>query len=189
MVPPEKGNDVNDLLSQYRRVIGEPSDIQGHLESFVEMVLHTDAKVVIELGTRTGVSTIAWLHGLSQTGGHLWSVDIDEVPPIGEYPNWTFIQGDDLDPVIVARLPRPADIVFIDTSHLYDQTVAEIELYQHLVRPGGLMVFHDTELARPEGAPARPMYPVRVAVQEYAAAEGRQWHNATHCNGLGIIQM
>ena len=126
MVPPEKGNDVNDLLSQYRRVIGEPSDIQGHLESFVEMVLHTDAKVV------------------------------------------------------VAQLPRPADIVFIDTSHLYDQTVAEIELYQHLVRPGGLMVFHDTELARPEGAPARPMYPVRVAVQEYAAAEGRQWHNATH---------
>lgn len=180
---------MSDLQAEYRRVLGEPSDIQGHLATFVDTVIEMNAKVVIELGTRTGVSTIAWLTGLAETGGHLWSVDIDEVPPIGAHDHWTFIQGDDLDPGVIAQLPRPADIVFIDTSHLYDQTVAEIEMYQHLVRPGGVMMFHDTELARPEGAPPRPMFPVRTAVEEYAASEGRSWHNAEHCNGLGTIQL
>lgn len=50
--------------------------------------------------------------------------------------------GDDLD--LAATAPRPADIVFIDSSHEYAHTCAEIVAYEPLVRPGGVMVFHDT---------------------------------------------
>lgn len=176
------------LQGEYERLCATPSDIYLHLPRFVDMVRDLDAQHVLELGTRTGVSTIAWLYGLESTGGVLTSIDIDERPAIGDHEAWTFIQGDDLDPAITSTL-APADIVFIDTSHLYDQTVKELNVYRWLVKPGGVIVLHDTMLERPEGAPLRPRYPVRVAVEEFCDAEGYEWHNIPDCWGLGIIQL
>lgn len=176
------------LADEYARRCAEPSDIYQHLPTFVELVKATNAQHVVELGTRSGVSTIAWLYGLESTGGRLTSVDIDERPPIGEWPNWSFIQGDDLDPEVFGNLPE-ADIVFIDTSHLYDQTLKELNLYRWLVKPGGLIVCHDTELPLPEGAPPRPLFPVRTAIEEFCSAQGLTWTNQPNCWGLGIIQI
>lgn len=176
------------LESEYRRLCETPSDIYLHLPRFVKLVEMTGAKHVIELGTRTGVSTIAWLYGLESTGGRLTSIDIDAKPDIDDHPSWTFIQGDDLAPAITSAL-EPADIVFIDTSHLYDQTVKELNVYRWLVKPGGLIVLHDTELEIPEGAPMRPRFPVKKAVVEFVEAEGYEWQNIPECWGLGIIQL
>jgi len=181
---------TDNLAAEYARLCATPSDIHLHLPRFVAMVEEMDAQRVLELGTRTGVSTVAWLHGLASTGGHLTSVDIDERPPIGEHDRWEFIQGDDTDPAIVARLGEHAyDIVFIDTSHLYEHTLSELYLYRWLVRPGGLIVLHDTELPRPEGAPLRPAYPVKTAVTEFCDAEGYEWINIAECWGLGVIRL
>lgn len=174
------------LAEEYERLCATPSDIYEHLPTFAAMVRELDAAHVIELGTRTGVSTVAWLYALSRTGGALTSVDIDPKPDIGDWPNWRFIQGDDLDPIVLGQLDL-ADIVFIDTSHHYEHTLAELRVYQHLVRPGGVIVCHDTELARPEGAPARPVFPVKTAIQEFCAEEGFRWFNYSNCWGLGII--
>jgi cephalosporin hydroxylase len=176
------------LAAEYERVCNEPSDIVAHLPRFVEMVRRCNARHVIELGTRSGVSTIAWLYGLETTGGRLTSVDIDARPDIGDWPHWTFVQGDDLDPAVVAVLDD-ADIVFIDTSHLFEQTLSELNVYRHLVRPGGLMVLHDTMLSRPEGAPLLPRYPVRTAIEAFCAAEGLRWSEVPQCWGLGVIEL
>ena len=176
------------LADLYAEQCNTPSDIYLHLPRFVAMVEEMNAQHVIELGTRTGVSTIAWLHALEQTGGRLTSVDIDEQPAIGEWPHWTFIQGDDMDPGIVARL-EPADIVFIDTSHLYEHTARELNTYRWLVKPGGLLVLHDTMLERPEGAPPRPRFPVRTAIEEFIRQEGFEWINYPDCWGLALIKV
>ena len=173
------------LAEEYAARCATPSDIYQHLPTMVELVKLLDAQHVIELGTRTGVSTIAWLHGLESTGGRLTSVDIDEIPPIGEHPHWTYIQGDDMDPEIYLEL-EPAEIVFIDTSHEYAQTVRELALYQHLVVPGGVMVLHDTEL--PSVGDGHH-YPVRKAIEEFVAREGYEWRNITGCWGLGVIHL
>lgn len=176
------------LPQMYADRLLEPSDIQGHLARFVSMVERLDAKHVIELGTRTGVSTVAWLYALEHTGGRLTSIDIDAQPPIGEWPHWTFIQGDDLDPRITSELD-PADIVFIDTSHLYEHTRSELAVYRHLVKPGGLMVLHDTQLVRPEGAPAFPRFPVRKAITEFVADQRLEWLEHTDSWGLAVITL
>ena len=176
------------LEQEYQRLCVTPSDIHEHLPTFVELAGRLQARHVIELGTRTGVSTIAWLWALNANGGHLTSIDIDKRPDIGEHDHWTFIQGDDLDPAIVSAL-EPADIVFIDTSHLYDQTVKELNVYRWLVKPGGVIVLHDTELPQPEGAPPRPRYPVKTAVTEFCEANGFDWMNHPNCWGLGIIRL
>lgn len=176
------------LAQQYEELCQIPSDIYLHLPRFVELVHLLDAKHVIELGTRTGVSTIAWLHALDKTCGYLTSVDIDEKPPIGDYPHWTFIKGDDCDPGVISGL-QPADIVFIDTSHLYEHTVRELNMYRWLVRPGGVLVLHDTMLERPDGAPPLPRFPVRKAVEEFVAENGLEWHNYPDCWGLAVIKV
>ncbi len=39
--------------------------------------------------------------------------------------------------------PPPVDAVFIDSSHEYDETVATFRTWEHAVRPGGIVAFHD----------------------------------------------
>lgn len=173
------------LRAEYVRVSNTPSDIVSHLSRFVDLCDEVKATHVIELGTRTGVSTIAWLYAL-QGRGRLTSVDIDEQPPIGDYDHWTFIQGDDMDPAVQAQL-APAEIVFIDTSHYYDHTKAELAAYLPFVKPGGRMVLHDTQLRRPGGSPARPLFPVRTAVVEFVTEHGFEWVEHVDCWGLAVI--
>lgn len=176
------------VVARYQEAVTTPSDIYEHLPKFVALCEFLQAKKVIELGTRGGVSTIAWLFGLEITDGHLWSVDIDPAPELAN-ERWTFIHGDDLDPKVFNALPDSADVVFIDTSHDYQQTLAELHLYKWKVRPGGRIVLHDTELAHPYGLPIRPRYPVKTAVEEFCSEEDLAWENFPNCFGLGIITM
>jgi predicted O-methyltransferase YrrM len=119
------------------------------------------ASVIVEWGVRGGVSTWAILDAMPPDA-HLWSVDIiDCVVPrrVSEDPRWTFIVGDDLDPAIQAQFPDKADMVFIDTSHTYEQTVAELA-YALTLGPARI-VMHDYV-----------MPPVGQAADEFCAREG-----------------
>lgn len=177
------------IAELYAQACYVPSDIVEHLPYFYDLVTTMGAKKVIELGTRGGVSTIAWLYALDQTDGHLWSVDIDPAPELPT-DRWTFLQGDDIDPHIVRQLPQDADIVFIDTSHMYAQTLSELNVYRWCVRSGGKIVLHDTEVAQPGGwTRAQPRYPVQTAVREFCADENLTVEYRTNCFGLAIIEM
>ena len=177
------------LAELYAERCATPSDIYLHLPRMVDLVTELDAKHVIELGTRSGVSTIAWLYGLSQTGGRLTSVDLDTKPDIGDFDHWTFVQGDDTDPVVVSAL-APADIVFIDSSHLYAHTVQELNIYRWLVKPGGVICMHDTELQRPETAgPFEPPFPVRKALLEFVADTRYEHINYPECYGFAVVKV
>ncbi len=177
-----------DLYTQRCR---EPSDMYEHLPVHVETCLQLDAKKVIELGVCAGVSTVGWLYGLELTDGHLWSVDINSPKnmPRVDGERWTFIQGDDLDPEVIAQLPDPVDVVFIDTLHYYEHTLNELAAYLPRVRSGGRIVLHDTELDRSYFPPDQREheFPVKDAVTEFCAARGLAWTNRTNCFGLGTI--
>jgi predicted O-methyltransferase YrrM len=181
---------TSDLAAEYERLCRTPSDIYLHLPRFVKLVELFNATHVVELGARSGVSTVAWLHGL-EGRGRLTSVDISEAPPIGEHPHWKFIQGDDTDPAVKDKVP-PCDILFVDTSHHYEHTLWELRNWCDKVRPGGLIVCHDTELQRPSDPPCPPTdpdFPVKQAIVEFCAERGWQWVNVPECWGLGIIEV
>ena len=110
--------------------------LDEHASRTRDMVPHTatltryaqDAHIILELGVRTGVSTWALLDGLSESG-HLVSVDIDDVweqlpDRITKDPRWRFVNADDRDGLPI----KAADLVFIDTSHEYHHTLAELEM-------------------------------------------------------------
>lgn len=149
------------------------TDLHAFATEWVDCVPHyptlirlaSEAQTVIEWGVRGGVSTWALLDGLPGDG-HLVSVDIDAcvVPPrVSGDSRWTFLVGDDLDPVIQAQLPSDPDLIFIDTSHTYGQTVAELA-YALGLAPRRIAL-HDYELEA-----------VRRAVDEFCVANG--WHIA-----------
>jgi cephalosporin hydroxylase len=177
------------LADEYDRAASTPSDFWEHVPFVAELVRHRKATTVIELGTRTGVSTAGWLTGLADTGGTLWSVDLEPRPAleVGD-ADWQFIQGDDLDPAVFAALPD-ADIVFIDTSHAYAQTLAELNLYRYKLPAGGCFVLHDTELARPAGVGPGPRFPVKTAIELFCQEQCFAWSNRPQNFGLGIIEV
>lgn len=164
------------------------SDIRDHMPRLHREASRGDA-TIIELGVRTGNSTAAFLAAVEEHGGSVWSVDIDYPRvPWTAHPQWLFILGDDL--LVVDDLPAEADVVFIDTSHHYSQTLAELAAYVPKVKPGGVVLLHDTELADPVGAPAGdPRFPVRVAVEQYCEAHGLTPQFVSGCNGLGVIRI
>ena len=173
----------------YEQRYTDASDINEHLPIFVGMCEQLDAKKVIELGVRHGVSTVGWLYGLERSDGHLWSVDQTAGPGL-QGPRWTFIQGDDCSPEVLAQLPELVDVVFIDTSHRYTHTMQELALYAPRVRSGGRIVLHDTEVEHPDEAPdGECPFPVKRAVELFCVANGFQWSNRENNNGLATIEV
>jgi len=133
------------------------SDIQYALPTFYYHILLKDCKNVLELGVRHGISTKVLLLALRKTGGHLTSVDINEcletqygIAKVGLQHWWTFINENDLD----VKWDKPIDMLFIDTSHTYHQTLAELEKYSPFVT--GTIFLHDTV-----------EYPCRLAVEVF----------------------
>ena len=183
----------------YRHASATWSDIYEHLPTLVDLTLELDARTVIELGVRTGNSTAAWLWGVEQTDGLVWSCDVAEPPAwLRQFHRWTFHLGDDLDPETLSRAPAEADILFVDTSHRYLHTVAEIGAWSPRVRPGGAVVFHDTEVetfgADVHEPGSEPPFPVRKAVDEWTGAmseAGCQAEVEHHPNnhGLTIVRL
>jgi predicted O-methyltransferase YrrM/GT2 family glycosyltransferase len=176
-----------DLTPIYEQLCQAQSDINEHLPTFYKLVQDLDAKKVVELGTRGGVSTVAWLAGVHQTDGHLWAVDLNPCPQqIADHPRLTFTQGHDLDPFVLQQLPDDVDIVFVDSDHTYELTQAEIATFSKRIRPGGAAVFHDTAVREHEHhTTEQPPYPVRTAVTEWAEAEG--YEVVEYPNNFGLM--
>jgi hypothetical protein len=78
-------------FAAYQQQCQTQSDIQHHLPLLYSLA-HGN---VLELGTRTGVSTMALLAGVERAGGRVWSVDIDErsAGVAAGHPLWTFVHG------------------------------------------------------------------------------------------------
>lgn len=181
-----------DFYSEYEaRSKNHQSDIYAHLPTLYHYASGGDCQI-IELGVRGGDSTVAFLAAIQAHGGHMWSCDVAAPPFANPWQEvmggqWEFVLGDDL--WAHDRAPDGVDIVFIDTSHTYNQTVAELELYHTKVHPGGVILLHDTELKSPADSPVSdPPFPVRVAVEEFAEDHGWKLELIPGCYGLGILR-
>ncbi len=145
-----------------------------HYRTLIQLA--RDCTTIVEWGVRGGVSTWAFLDGLPPDG-RLYSVDIVDcvVPPrVSGDPRWTFVVGDDLDPEVRAQIPATADLVFIDTSHTYEQTVAELGIV--LDYAPRKIVMHDVN--QPQ---------VRQAVDEFCARTG--WRIAAYEDPYGLTTL
>ena len=175
-------------MKAYTKILAaQPSDINEHLGTLHDLVVSQGAKRVLELGVRDGVSTVALLEGVLETKGALISLDIDpcvnaqrQIKYYKLNGPWTFVQDDDIAYAKTLNPEEPFDLIFVDTSHVYEHTKAEIEVYMPLLRPGGVMAFHDTESFPKD---------VKKPIEEFMEAHpDYSFENDPRCNGLGIVR-
>lgn len=107
------------------------------------------ANVIVELGVGGGLSTQAFLHACNKIGGHLYSVDIVDCPKarltvanLEPEKYWTFTIMNDLEYATLWR--QPIDLLFIDSIHTFEHTLAELDLYSKFVKEDGIILMHDT---------------------------------------------
>jgi len=168
------------LAKEYQARAAASHDIREQMPVLYAWARH--ATKVIELGVRGGNSTSALLAAL-EGRGELWSVDIAQ-PAVPAYwhslPFWHLLVTDDQSPAAVAFCPDNADVLFIDTSHYYAHTVAELSLYVPKVRPGGVVLMHDTGPGWPD---------VAVALTTWSDGSGVPWYDHPGWPGLGVIEI
>ncbi|MHA1409591.1 MAG: class I SAM-dependent methyltransferase [Candidatus Odinarchaeia archaeon] len=159
----------------------KPTDICDHLVTLYMLSVQKRLKIMVELGTRGGESTIALLEAAKQIDGHVYSIDVDQCLEAKEtiknydlQKYWTFIQVDDLK----IKWEKSIDHLFIDTIHTYDQTLSELIKYEPYVNHGGVITLHDI-ISCPD---------VLEAINTYIKDKPNLClYKYFNCNGLAII--
>lgn len=112
-----------------------------------------NAKLVVEVGTSTGISGLWFSMALDKTGGRLITHDIDPGRIATARANFKKARVDRLITVVegdarqtLKRIKDPIDVVFIDADK--DGYVEYLNILLPLVRPGGLILAHNTDMVR-----------------------------------------
>lgn len=183
-----------DLASQmfpsledvYKSMCKETSDINEHLPTLSTYA--SECNVIVELGMRYGLSTVALLHGIGK--GSLYSYDIQKTfaaQGISELAkdndiNFVFTEANDLE----VEIPE-CDLLFIDTLHNYSQLKAELSL--HASKSRKYIIMHDTTSfgTKDESGSGQGL---NAAIREFLSAN-KSWKQKavyTNNNGLTILE-
>lgn len=157
---PDRPRELVDLV--FRSNIITPLQVREELLEFGEVVDRLKPKGVLEIGTARG-GTLCVLSRLADPRATIVSVDLPGGQFGGGY-KWFHVpifkrfarrgqqlhllRADSHAPETLSALRnilghRRLDLLFIDGDHSYAGVRTDFELYSPLVRPGGLVAFHD----------------------------------------------
>jgi predicted O-methyltransferase YrrM len=148
-----------------RRAIHDFGAIQRtwELQSLLGEVRRLAPRVVVEIGTHRGGTLVCWA-AVAAAAAHIISIDMptDEWTGLGArdedlarvrrrlQPSQTLtaIRADSHAASTLARLGAAlagaaVDLLWIDGDHSFEGVQQDFEMYGPLVRPGGLVAFHD----------------------------------------------
>ena len=196
------------------------TDISSHLPALFCHSFLRKPSIILELGVRGGESTIPLRKAAALSGATLIGVDMDPIwkKTYADIEKSLFFCMNDTEfPAIFKNdfKGKKIDVIFIDTSHLYEHTLQEISLFVPLLSENGLIAFHDsnvTPLAHSgyvrlngslDGAPGNTRG-VTQAIKKYFDIEfdeynyynaffekdGINWHIVHYpfCNGLTVLK-
>ncbi len=142
-------------LEEIRERMRLDTDISDHLPRLFVEALTARPGLIVELGVRGGDSTFV-LERVAKLSGAEWiSVDMNDCSDASRWPKWNFVQSDDI--TFAAEFPDYCgrkgivpviDVLFIDTSHLFDHTVQELASWFPYLSRNARVLFHDTNQRR-----------------------------------------
>ena len=142
---------INNIKNRAQK---KKTDISDHLEDLFVESLNIESKLIVELGVGDGESTYVLERVANLWGANLVSVDIEDRREVSTFKNRDFIKNDDI--AFAAEFTNwckqrniepLVDILFIDTSHLYEHTVAEIKSWFPFLAKRAKVFFHDTNMS------------------------------------------
>lgn len=136
-------------MMKYKNLIAKHNPSQSHWE-LNEVLLDLERisiNNVLEIGTHTGGSTRLWREFFEPK----LLVGINNTSELTDKEGITFIEGDSQDERIIQQVREVLggelfDFAFIDGGHLYKEVSLDFKNYSQMVRPGGIIVFHDVIL-------------------------------------------
>jgi predicted O-methyltransferase YrrM len=170
----------------YAGITVESWQISAEITAFLHLLEAESPQRVLEIGTAGG-GTLFLLTRVAAPDALLVSVDLKRGQFGGGHPRWRvplyrssareaqrveLVSGDSHDPRTWDRVRRllngrPLDLMFVDGDHSYEGVTQDFTEYSTLVRPGGLVAFHDIVPGGPgkHGDPGRrPHLLVRAQV-------------------------
>jgi predicted O-methyltransferase YrrM len=158
--------DEEDILRfleppSYGDIFG-PYQKRAEIHSLLSWVKQLSPQNVLEIGTNNGGTLFLWCRAASPTATII-SIDLPQGKFGGGYSlrrvpyykafasarqRLRLLRADSHHPATLRKVERilegkPLDFLFIDGDHTYDGVRQDFETYGKLVRPGGLVAFHD----------------------------------------------
>lgn len=132
---------------------------EGHGAYMTDIVrafrLARGAECYIEVGTRDK-GNIAWLSTLLSPTAQIIDVDLEQISEaqdrlINYLPSgfrYSAIEGDSIGFETINSVHKTlqgslADIIFLDSNHMYSHFAKELSLYWQFLKPGGILLIHD----------------------------------------------
>jgi len=151
-----------DWLSFVRPIL-PPTQIEAEITGFLALAAERRVRRILEIGTAQGGTTLLLARAIPTTD---WLVTVDLRPRhrrtlrflAGDGRVVHSLGGSSRAPAVRHRIAtlaagEPLDLLFIDGDHSYEGARADYECYVPLVRPGGLIAWHDIVPAAETGAP------------------------------------
>lgn len=158
----DRPTELVSLLFQYNNGALRPIQLTEELAWLLKEIRNLRPFSVLEIGTANGGTLFLWTR-LAQQNAVIVSIDLPGGKFGGGYSNWRatiyrrFAQTNQI--LHLLRVDSHAmstfenakqlfdrkliDLLFIDGDHTYEGVKKDWEMYSQLVRPGGMIVFHD----------------------------------------------
>ena len=161
-------NELINFVFEFGDGFLEPLQVRSEIRRAMEEIETIKPRRVLEIGTAHG-GTFFLLSRAAHPDAQLISVDLPGGRFGGGYSKWKtavfrglllpgqtahFIRANShdarsLQQVKTALAGEPLDLLFIDGDHSYEGVKQDFLLYRNLVRPGGMIAFHDVAVHPP----------------------------------------
>jgi predicted O-methyltransferase YrrM len=192
-----------DLLFSQKAELIRPWQFKEEIAGLAAEIEKLRPKVVVEIGTANG-GTLFLASRLADPNALIISIDLPGGKFGGGYPDWKIpiykafarkeqvvelIRGDSHAPATFDQVKnllggRKVDYLFIDGDHTYEGAKQDFERYSQLVRPGGLIGFHDIVVHK--GSDCKVFELWQEVKRSYVHKEFvNDWDQ--NCYGVGVI--
>ena len=140
-------------------------------------------KNILEIGAWKGYSAEVWL---SLTPEKLITIEINhQFEDASIHPEIKYLWDHDSTKIEtfqeVEREMPVVDFLFIDADHNYNLVLKDWQMYSKLVRPGGIIAFHDVNYVA-ENVTVKPLWDELKTKHNYIEIKTEQ-----HSTGIGVI--
>jgi predicted O-methyltransferase YrrM len=180
-----------------------PYQVEEEILGLLDELHAKGAKNIVEIGTARGGTLFLFLRSLPPDG-RVVSVDLHRGAFGGGYQHWkiplfhaaslggpglTLLRGNSQTEAmrdrVRAALGAPADFILIDGDHSYEGARRDFELYRPLVKPGGLIAFHDIVPGNSRSVGGVPRLWVELKGQFPSRELVRDWGQGGY--GIGLL--
>jgi predicted O-methyltransferase YrrM len=156
--------DLVDLTYSLRlgRLNIRPAQVKEEIFALLQLIARARPETILEIGTATG-GTLFLFCRAARSNATLISIDLPSGPFGGAYPEWKIplyrsfalerqkiilVRADSHNPIVLERVKKilsdgKLSFLFVDGDHTYKGVKRDFVMYAKLVKPGGIVAFHD----------------------------------------------